>query len=180
MSPILDWTARILLGVFGGAGFTALWEMWLKPRRQRKSLARALRIELAANCSYLLEVYAQVTSTGAVPFSLQLSTLLYKSVADQLGALPSRVVSEVVLVYRSFELLSGDVERYHYLGEEMRSATSGFERELFQQAESIRQRLPINIRLANESGVTTTLSLSRLAGEKRVKAPSFLNHASNS
>ncbi|MGH7650067.1 MAG: hypothetical protein ACREND_18325, partial [Gemmatimonadaceae bacterium] len=60
-----------------------------------------------------------------MPFSFEGSTLLYASVASQLGCLPVDVLSEVVLLYRDFELLNGAVERFHYFNQELRTTNSG-------------------------------------------------------
>jgi len=77
--------------------------LWLKPRRQRKSLARGLRVEVAANARHLLEVRCDLGISSDVPFSLRVGTLVYGSVEHDLGDLPTKLVSQVVLLYRDFE-----------------------------------------------------------------------------
>lgn len=164
------WLIRAAGGIPGGALFTAAWSLWIKPQRERKNLARALRVEVVANVSYLLDTLIDL-HTGAIPFSLQVGTLLYQSVAQRLGELPLPVASAVVLVYRDFELLNVAVERYHYLCQQQLQDTAGFGRELFREAEAIRQQLPMNIQKTIENAHAVVAQLIRVGRDRRSTLP---------
>jgi hypothetical protein len=93
-------------GLFGGAGATLLWEAFLKPARDRRSLAAVLLQESSHNLEYATahRRYLQHNSRG-LPADFHLSDLVFRSVTDRIGEL-SGVSGLVVISYRQIEALN--------------------------------------------------------------------------
>lgn len=98
--PILSELSPLVQGLFGGAGATLLWELVLRPSRERRQAARviaqevSLCLQLAATARYR----AEENSSGiAADFSLP--TLAFSAIGGSLGALPTEIVGEVVGFY---------------------------------------------------------------------------------
>jgi len=95
----------ILLGLFGGAGATLLWELVLKPMRERRNVAEVLSAEVSLNLELLAaaELHA---SPDNVPSDFELSTMVFDAMAERIGELPSQTVREVIFLYRYFKQLN--------------------------------------------------------------------------
>ena len=95
----------ILLGLFGGAGATLLWELVLKPMRERRNVAEVLSAEVSLNLELLAaaELHARPDN---VPSDFELSTMVFDAMAERIGELPSQTVREVIFLYRYFKQLN--------------------------------------------------------------------------
>jgi hypothetical protein len=110
LSAVGSWLAGAspwIQGLFGGAGATLLWEGFLKPRRERRSLTHVLAEEVALN----LELGANHIewfnhNPKGVPQDFRFLTTVYESVAERLGALPTRLVGEIVLLYAGMDAVN--------------------------------------------------------------------------
>jgi hypothetical protein len=96
----------LIAGLFGGAGWSALWELWLRPRRDRVSIARALTAEIDGNVAIASSLLKTWDKTQPVPSMLRFSTLIFSSVAPKIGAIEVSVLPDLVRLYRSFDNLS--------------------------------------------------------------------------
>jgi len=101
----------ILLGLFGGAGATLLWELALKPMRERRNVAEVLSAELSLNLE-LLAVAELYASPDNVPSDFELSTMVFDAMAERIGELPSQTVREVIFLYRYFKQLNELPKQY--------------------------------------------------------------------
>jgi len=97
---------EILLGLFGGAGATLIWEVALKPRRESRSVAEVLAAEVSINIQMLGAAQVRASAKG-VPPDFDLSTMVFDAVAAQVGLLPPKVVNETIVLYRFFKQLNG-------------------------------------------------------------------------
>lgn len=105
--------STILLGLFGGAGATLLWELWLKPRRERKQVARALSAEVSLNLRHLVAMSSVGMQTNrAIPADFELSTLMFEAIADRVGELPLPVLSRLIPLYNRFRYLNRAATEY--------------------------------------------------------------------
>lgn len=95
----------ILLGLFGGAGATLLWELVLKPMRQRRNVAEVLSAEVSLNLELLAAAEVNARPDN-VPSDFELSTMVFDAMAERIGELPSQTVREVIFLYRYFKQLN--------------------------------------------------------------------------
>jgi hypothetical protein len=88
-----------LQGLFGGAGITLLWEGFLKPGRDRRSLAHVLAEELSLTVQYAAgqRLYIKHNPKG-MPGDFAICDAVFTAVAPRLGELPD-LVGEIVLFY---------------------------------------------------------------------------------
>jgi hypothetical protein len=109
-----------LLGLFGGAGVTLVWELILRPMRERRSIAEVLSAEVSLNMQMLsaAEVHASATK---VPPDFEASTMVFDAVAARIGELPSQAVAEVIFLYRYFKQLNEMPKTYVSLIDELRA-----------------------------------------------------------
>jgi hypothetical protein len=114
---------QILLGLFGGAGATLLWEVLLKPLRERRSVAEVLAAEISLNLQLLgaVKLYAR---PDKVPPDSELSTMAFDAIAEKVGELPPQTVAEVIFVYRYFKQLSSLPKYYSQFITDLRSTPS--------------------------------------------------------
>lgn len=92
-----------ILGLFGGVGATVLWEGIVKPYRERRNLARSLATEILTNRIRLQKTFSIRASTPkTLPFNLQLSTLVFESVAEKIAELPEEILPELIQLYNHF------------------------------------------------------------------------------
>ena len=96
---------ELVLGLFGGAGATFLWELILKPMREGRSLAEVLSAEVSLNIQLLGAAKLHASPTK-VPPDFELSTMVFDAVAAQIGGLQSQTVGEVIFLYRYFKQLN--------------------------------------------------------------------------
>ncbi len=95
----------ILLGLFGGAGATLLWELVLKPMRERRNVAAVLSAEVSLNLE-LLSAAKLLARPDNVPSDFELPIMVFEAMAERIGELPSQTVREVIFLYRYFKQLS--------------------------------------------------------------------------
>lgn len=87
-------------GAFGGVGATLLWEAVLRPQREKRALATVLTEEINHNLQFAGIARSHIrTKPTTLPGDFSLSTLVFDSVADRIGMLPS-LTAEIVLHYR--------------------------------------------------------------------------------
>jgi len=104
----------VITALFGGAGATLVWELLLKPMRDRRSLAEVLSAEVSINMQ-LLGAAKVMATPRKVPPDFRLSTHVYNSVLPRLGEPPSALVGEVVFLYRYFEEMNEHPKLYTQL-----------------------------------------------------------------
>lgn len=111
----------ILLGLFGGAGATLLWELVLKPMRERRNVAEVLSAEVSLDLQLLAatELYAR---SDNVPSDFELSTMVFDAMAERIGELPSQTVSEVIFLYQYFKHLNKLPKTYVKSVDDLRAA----------------------------------------------------------
>jgi hypothetical protein len=93
-------------GLFGGAGATLLWEAFLKPAAERRSLAHVLAEEIAHNLQYAAgqRIYLNHNPKG-IPYDFALSRMVFDAIAPRIGELPEHV-ADIMLIYRHVESLN--------------------------------------------------------------------------
>jgi hypothetical protein len=111
---------QILLGLFGGAGATLLWELLLKPLRERRSVAEVLAAEVSLNLQ-LLAAAKLHARPDKVPPDFELSTMAFDAIAEKMGELPPQTVAEVLFVYRYFKQLSSLPKSYSQFVSDLRA-----------------------------------------------------------
>lgn len=101
-----------LLGLFGGIGATLVWEGLLKPRRERRSIARVLLAENSHNlqmmtaASMIAAEKASGSGPQSVPSDFALSTIAFDALASGIGALPGQVIGEMVYLRAYYQTLN--------------------------------------------------------------------------
>lgn len=102
-AAVWGWLANssgLIQGLFGGAGATLLWEGLLKPRREQRNLAHILAEEVSLNIQIAANQIAMFEhNPKSVPQDFRFSTRVFESVAERIGALPTRLVGDVILMY---------------------------------------------------------------------------------
>lgn len=99
--------ASLLAGLFGGAGWSAAWELWLRPRRDRRSIARALTAEIEGNVAMASSLlFSWSDRRDAVPAILRFSTLVFTSLSSNLGDVDVEILQDLVWLYRDFAYLN--------------------------------------------------------------------------
>ncbi|HEY7770272.1 hypothetical protein [Longimicrobium sp.] len=113
--------ASLLSGLFGGAGATLLWELYLKPRRERKSVGRTIAGETSLNLQLIaLQLAAGEHNPGAVPSDFRLSTLAFEALASSIGELPTEPRQLVILLYNRVQYLNRLVDLYSHTVDKLR------------------------------------------------------------
>lgn len=96
-----------MISIFSGAGVILLWELFLKPRVERRGIASALAAEVSRNAHYLHTQFECLESDqSSVPTGFRVSTTVFAVVAPQIGLLPPRVVADLVDLYYRFDELN--------------------------------------------------------------------------
>jgi len=117
---------EVLLGLFGGIGAVVIWEIFIRPIREGRDLAEVLAAEVSFNLEYLVAATLRAKGTGiGVDFSV--STAVFDSTVDKIGALPPQLVGEVVFLYRYFAELNQLPKTYAELLTQYRSYDLGTE-----------------------------------------------------
>ena len=114
----------ILTGLFGGAGATLLWELVLKPMRERRGIAEVLSAEVSMNLQ-LLGAASTLANPRKIPPDFRLSTAVFESITDKVGELPPQLVAEVVFLYHYFTELNEQPKAYVDCVKEIRGYDSG-------------------------------------------------------
>jgi hypothetical protein len=97
-----------LQGLFGGAGVTFLWEVFLRPSRARRSVARVLAEEVSIGLEHCAAQRLQLELTPTtLPADFQISANAFDALANQLGELPASTVGGVVLFYHQAKVMNG-------------------------------------------------------------------------
>jgi len=117
----MDGWITVIVGLFGGAGATLLWELVLKPMHDRRNIAEVLSAEVSINLRFLGAAHFFATSQK-IPSDFCLSTTVFDSVVDKVGYLPPDVVGEVVFLYRYFNELNRLPDKYSQYIAELRTA----------------------------------------------------------
>jgi len=98
-------TQVIIIGLFGGAGATLLWEVFFKPKRDRRNVAEVLSAEVSLNLQMLAATLV-TAHPKRIPSDFALSLAVFNAVTEKIGELPSRDVGEVIFLYSYFEQLN--------------------------------------------------------------------------
>ena len=94
-------------GLFGGVGWNAAWELWLRPRRDSKSIALALNAEIDGNVEMASKLLATWNpKQDPVPAMLNFSTLVFTSLASRFGDIDIAILRDLVWLYRAFDNLN--------------------------------------------------------------------------
>lgn len=98
----------LLIGLFGGAGATLLWETVIKPRRDSRAFAKLLMTELAVNRVIVLDL---LESHRGHPdrdprMGVKLYSTIFSSSASRLADLPPDVAALSYWAYRYFDQLN--------------------------------------------------------------------------
>ncbi len=93
-------------GLFGGAGATILWEVFLRPVVVGRSVAEVLSAEISLNLELLAAVQSLGQKRTGIPADLSLSTVAFDSLTDRIGDLPPNLIGEVVFLYKYFHELN--------------------------------------------------------------------------
>jgi hypothetical protein len=101
---LLQVLAGAMLGLFGGVGTTALWELWVRPARDRRNLARLLVTEIRMNRREVEWMIAsRRENPDFLPLNLSLATATYDTRSEAVGGLPEELLPEVVELYARFQ-----------------------------------------------------------------------------
>ena len=114
----------LLTALFGGAGATLVWELVLKPMRERRAIAEVLSAEISINLQ-LLAAASSFANPKRIPSDFALSTTVFESITDKIGELPPQLVLEVVFLYGYFRELSEQPKAYVECVKEIRGYDSG-------------------------------------------------------
>jgi hypothetical protein len=103
-------------GVFSGCGGTLLWEMWLRPRRARRSLARALAAETGQNLQLIyLQSVARERNPLSIPLDFRLGRAMFDAQAANIGEMPPTARGSAVRMYNLVDYLNEGVRHYSTL-----------------------------------------------------------------
>jgi hypothetical protein len=110
--PVIDWPGW-LQGLLSGAGVVLLWEGLLKPRRDRRNLARVLTSEVSRNTEMIANtvVYCEL-HPRQIPVDFALATGVFDATVDRAGEFPVDVIGELVLFYMKARHLERTLVRY--------------------------------------------------------------------
>lgn len=128
----------LLVGLFGGAGATFVWELVLKPLRERRAVAEVLSAEVSMNLQ-LLAAAKTLASSTRLPADFTVSTAVFDSVVTRIGELPPRLVGEVVFLYSYFSELNGQPRMYRESVKELRAYQAGTQKYTQVQMELLAQ-----------------------------------------
>jgi len=106
IESLLPGIVTAVLALFGGAGGSALLELWWKPRRTRRRVAVLLAYEVNLNLKAMLaHTIARERHLMQVSADFKLSTVAFDALAEQIAELPAHTASQVLDVYHRFERL---------------------------------------------------------------------------
>jgi hypothetical protein len=148
----------LISGLFGGVGATLLWEMFLKPRREKQSVGRTIAGETSLNLQMIaLHLAARERSPNSIPADFRLSTLAFQALASQIGSLPSDARQLVILLYNRIEYLNRVVDLYAQLLDKLRTSAADnphlptYQREADAAVEAFYRLLDSTFDTANET-----------------------------
>lgn len=116
--------SALLLGLFGGIGATVLWELILKPARERRSIAEVVAAEVSINMQ-LLTAAQVMGSARKVPPDFAASTMVFDGIVSSIGQLPPAAIREVVFLYRYFHELNRIPAKYVEYVNDLRQVPKG-------------------------------------------------------
>lgn len=119
----------VLAGLFGGAGATLVWELGIRPGRDRRGFARLLIAELLVNRRVVAnELAARSTRPTNIPQNpWTLYTSVFQSSTARLAELPLRTSVLVYWCYRYFHRIESFGERFWTLSEKGRIGEPGWD-----------------------------------------------------
>jgi hypothetical protein len=99
-----------------------VWELVLRPQRERFQVAKLLRVEIQVNLRMLIRtrIWREESPKGIVR-DFFTTRIALEALAGRMGELPARVLDDVLRLYRSLEQLDTISERYR---EHMRELTT--------------------------------------------------------
>jgi hypothetical protein len=97
------------VGFVAGLIGTTAWEWFLKPRRERRNVARLLDGEVEINLKRLVWAKISLGQLYAFDQDLELSTVTFAALGDTISQLPPKVLKKVIHLY--FEI--GHVTNLH-------------------------------------------------------------------
>lgn len=115
-----------LLGIAGGVMTVLVWEVFLRPVREGRTLAEVLSAEVSFNLQYLAAATLKA-DRKSIGGDFATSTLVFESAVGQVGLLPVQLVHEVVFLYKYFAELNGYPRAYADALRDYRSYEAGSE-----------------------------------------------------
>lgn len=97
----------LISGLFGGAAWNAAWELWFRPRRDRKSIAQALTAEISGNVRVGENLLSRLVDLRErVPDIAPFSTMVFTSLAPRLGDVDVSALQDLIWLYRDIDYLN--------------------------------------------------------------------------
>jgi hypothetical protein len=109
---ILAIIVPLVSGLFGGIAWSAWWELYAHPVRERRNLSLALASELATNQLHVLLLGAPSGANERPPDGFGLQTAVFNAVAGRLGELDPALLGRVAIVYQLIGNLNRLAEDY--------------------------------------------------------------------
>ena len=104
--------AAVIQGLVGGSAVVLVWEAFLKPAREKRSLANMLKEEVGHNLQYAIgQRLRHDRNPAEFPADFRMSTITFDAVAARLGEL-SEHVGPIHLLYRRLDLLNRSAEQW--------------------------------------------------------------------
>jgi len=97
---ILPIIVPLLSGLLGGIAWSAWWELYAHPTRERRNLSLALASELATNQFHVDLLGASSRTNERPPDGFGLQTAVFNAVAGRLGELEPSLLGRVAIVYQ--------------------------------------------------------------------------------
>lgn len=152
----LSAAGNVLLTLFSGVLAIVLWESVLKPRRERRNIARAIATETSQNLQLLFaQAHARFEGAGLIPRDFHLSRLAFDAVSDRIVELPPDALGKVVRLYGLVDYLNDLVPVYSDMVDRRREAPKDaayleqLEREINAAIESFNTNLDVAFDAAN-------------------------------
>lgn len=102
----------LLGGLFGGAGATILWELWLKPARERRAITRLLLLEIQMNRRIIELIHVDLSVHPTPLRGFYLHTKIFDSSAARLADISGTSAALTYWTHRYFERLMWTAQRH--------------------------------------------------------------------
>jgi len=106
----------IFSGLFGGVAWSAWWELYAHPKRERRNLSLALSSELATNLFHVRVASATSKESERPPDGFGLQTAVFDAIAGRFGELDPNLLGRVAITYQLIGNINRLAESYQALG----------------------------------------------------------------